>query len=239
MSTYDSGHHKRGRTAVTHSKDDALTDREFELLLEGASRMDDYYGDQATVAILILGRLGLRRGELAHMQADWLDRRQEMLTIPYHEPCDGARDGDGPCGACVQLAQQRAEYNEDLSLDQALAETWKAKTGAAARDVYYGFSPRVRIHLERFFDEREEWCWAPQSINRRVERAAEHADGLDAEDVRPHALRATAATHHAGRGLEMHGLMQFFGWAQPSTAERYLSRNGQNTARQLDAIHQG
>lgn len=225
-------------SAASHSKDAALTDREFELLLEGASKMDDYYGDQASVALLVLGRLGLRRGELAHMQADWLNHRQRMVTIPFHEPCTSGRDG-GPCGACRQIAQQRVEYNADLSLEEALDDTWKAKTPAAARDVYYGFSARVTMHLERFFDQFDEWVWTPQSVNRRVERAAEHADGLDADDIHPHALRATAATYHAGKGLELNALLQHFGWAQPSTAQRYLSRNGQNTARQLDAIHQG
>ena len=55
----------------------------------------------------------------------------------------------------------------------------------------------------------------------------------------PAIVRATAATFHAGRGLEMHALMQHFGWAQASTAEVYLARNSQSTARQLDAVHQG
>jgi len=63
------------------------------------------------------------------------------------------------------------------------------------------------------------------------------AGGIEDKKVHPHGLRATAATHHAARGLEMHALMQYFGCAQSSTAEVYLSRNGENTARQLDTIH--
>lgn len=239
MSTYDSGSFSRGPTnAVRHSKDDALDEREFELLLEGASRMDDYYGDQATFVILVLGRLGLRRGELTHMRESWVDWRQEMIQIPYHEPCHGERQGDGPCGYCVQLAKQRAEYNEEISVEQALDERWQAKTPAASRDVYFGFDPRVKLHIERFFDRFDSWTWCANAINRRVKKAAEHADELERGDVRPHSLRATAATTMAGRGLEMHALMQHFGWAQASTAEVYLARNSQSTARQLDAVHQ-
>jgi len=240
MSTYETWAQKRGPTnTVRHSKDDALDEREFELLLEGASKMDDYYGDQALFACLILGRLGLRRGELTHMREEWVDWRQEQISIPLQEDCHGERQGDGPCGMCRQLAQQRADHNDDLSLEAALADQWRAKTPAAARDVYFGFDARTRLHVERFFDKYDQWEWAAQAVNRRVKRAAEHADGLDPDDVYPHALRATAASYHAGRGLETLSLMQMMGWAQLSTAEVYVSRNSRNTARQLDAIHQG
>lgn len=239
MSAYNSGPQKSGPTnTVRHSKDDALDGCEYELLLEGASQMDEYYGNQATFVILALGRLGLRRGELTHLQAEWIDTRNEMIQIPYHEQCHGARDSDGICGYCRQMAAQRADYNDDVSMQEAVADQWHAKTPAAARDVYYGFDARVRLHLERFVDKYDGWPLSAGAITRRVKRAAEHADDLDPANVRPHSLRATAATHHAGRGLEMHALMQHFGWAQASTAEVYLSRNGRNTARQLDAIHQ-
>lgn len=240
MSTYDSGSFSRGPTnTVRHSKEDALDDRDYELLLEGASRMDDYYGDQATFAILVLGRLGLRRGELTHMRESWVDWRQEQISVPLQQDCHGERDGDGPCGTCRQLAKQRVEYNEELSFEEALADQWHAKTPAAARDVYFGFDARARLHMERFFDKYDGWAWAAAAVNRRIKRAAERADGLDPDDVYPHALRATAASYHAGRGLETLSLMQMMGWAQLSTAQVYVSRNSRNTARQLDAIHQG
>lgn len=239
MSTYTSGPQHGPTNTVRHSKDDALDGREYELLLEGAAQMDDYYGQQAEFCILVLGRLGLRRGELTHMTGDWLDYRKEMISVPYHQPCHGERDGDGICGYCRQLAEQRVEYNDELTIEGAVADQWHAKTPAAARGVYYGFDSRVQLHVERFLDKYDGWPLSAGAITRRVKRAAEHADGLDADDVRPHALRATAATYHAGRGLELLPLMQMMGWAQASTAERYLSRNSENTARQLDAIHQG
>jgi integrase len=232
------GFRRTDTNRTTHSKDDALDDREFELLFEGASRLDEYYGIQAQFLVQVLGRLGLRRGELAHMTQEWIDWRKEMIRIPRQQDCHGGRDG-GVCGYCRQLAEQRVDYREDLPLDASVAMQWVAKTDAAARDVYFGFDPRVRLWIERFFDRFDEWVWSPAAINRRVKRAAEHADGLDPDEVRPHSLRASAATHHAARGLEMHALMQYFGWAQPSTAKCYLARNGQNTARQLDAIHSG
>jgi len=221
--------------SVRHSKEDALSEREFELLLEGAAEMRDYYGIQAQFATLVLGRLGLRRGELAHMDESWMNYRDKMISIPLQDDCHGEREGDGPCGYCRRLAKQQAERSEDATFEDRLDVQWQPKTEAAARDVYYGFSARVELFMERFFDRFDEWVWSAQAVNRRIDKAIETAD-LDAR-VTPHTLRATAATFHASRGLEMHALMQHFGWCQPSTAKVYLARNGQNTARQLDAIH--
>ncbi|WP_167837301.1 site-specific integrase [Halosimplex halophilum] len=224
---------------TTHSKEDALDEVEFELLFEGASSLDDYYGIQAQFVILVLGRLGLRRGELCHMRESWVDWRNEEICIPRQQDCHGERQGDGPCGYCKQLARQRAEVNEGISYERALEDVWKAKTDAAARGVYFGFDPRVQLFIERFFDRFDSWTWSATAINRRVDKAAAAADGVSVDEVRPHSLRATAATNLAGKGADMHSLMQFFGWAQPETAEFYIARNSTATARQLDAIHQG
>lgn len=242
MSTTNPIHQKAyGRTNnVRHSKDDALTETQFEQLLEGARRLnDDYYLDSGPeFAIYILGRLGLRRGELAHLKEDWIDWREEMIRIPSHEPCRKGKDG-GPCGYCRQLAEQRAEHNDEIDVETALDWTWTPKTKAAARDVYFGFDPRLKLYIERFFDRNvvDGWPASANAVNRRVNRAAEEADGLKRSMVHPHALRATAATWHSSRGLEMLPLMQLMGWAQPQTAEVYIGRSGENTARQLNAIH--
>jgi len=236
--------HAAGRSGsdITHSKEDALDDREFELLLEGArelARSDYYYDADPVFVIQVLGRLGLRRGELAHLSEEWIDWRNEMIVIPDHHQCAKGSDGD-VCGYCRQLARQRVEYADgDLTMDEALEWMWVPKTEAAAREIYFGFDARVKLAVERYFSNPayERFEASGTAINRRVKKAAEHAPELKPEDVRPHSLRATAATYHAGRGLELLPLMQFMGWAQPSTAEIYIGRSGTNTARQLDAIH--
>lgn len=235
--------HAAGRSGsdVTHSKEDALDDREFELLLEGArtlARSDYYYDADPVFVMQVLGRLGLRRGELAHLREDWIDWRNEMIVIPEHQPCRKGRDG-GICGYCQQLARQRVEYADELTMDEALEWLWVPKTANASREIYYGFDARVKLAIERYFDSPGYHRFEASStaINRRVKKAAELAPELSREDVRPHSLRATAATYHAGRGLEMLPLMQFMGWSQPQTAEIYIGRSGTNTARQLDAIH--
>lgn len=227
---------QRQSTTVVHSKELALDEVEFELLFEGAQAMRDYYRCQAEFVVLVIGRLGLRRGELAHLTADWVNWQKEMIEIPRQQDCTKGKDG-GICGYCRKLAKQRAEWADSLPLAQARDWQWLSKTDAAAREIYFGFSPRVKLWIERFVDRYGEWEWSVQTVNRRVERAAEHAERLSPADVGPHGLRATAATWHAGRGLEAHALCQLMGWANLGVAECYLSRSGENTARQLDAIH--
>jgi integrase len=237
MAASNSPHHDRNRSNTTrHTKEDALSDREYQLLLEGCSKMRDYYGFQARFVALVAGRLGMRAGEIAHMREDWVDWRRNMVVVPRHEPCEKGKDG-GPCGYCRQQAQQRVEHNDDLALDDALAYSWSAKTDAAAREIPFDFDPRVSLAVERFFEKYDEYPTSRQSVNRRVTKAAETAPQLDATDVYPHALRATAATFHAARGLDVLPLQAMFGWADLSTAQNYIQKSGENTARALHGIH--
>lgn len=222
-------------TDVRHSKEDALDDREYQLLLEGAGRMREYYGFQARFVILAAGRLGMRRSEIAHLREEWVDWRRNMIVIPRHERCTKGRDGD-PCGTCRTQAKQIAEHN-DISMERALDTRWAAKTDAAAREIPFDHDPRAHLVVERFFDEYDEYPVSCQSINRRINKAAELADGLDAEDIYPHALRATCASRLASQGLGIIPMQSFLGWAQASTAECYIQQSGENTARALKTMH--
>lgn len=220
----------------TRTRDYALSDREYQLLLEGTQDMRDYYGFQAKFIVLVAGRLGLRAGELAHMKQSWVDPRRNMIEIPYHEPCKKGRDG-GKCGYCRQIAEQKANYNSDVTYEDALSETWTPKTDAAVREIPYSFDAETELMIERFFDRYDEYPCSRQSVNRRVTRAAEAATDLDPERVFPHCLRATAATYHAGRGLDVLPLQSLFGWSDLSTAQRYIQSSGENTARALHMVH--
>lgn len=219
-----------------HSKEDALNQREFQLLLEGAMKLDDYYAQQARFVILVGGRLGLRRGEMSHMEEDWIHWRRNMIEIPRHEPCDRGRGG-GICGYCRNQANQRAEHNRELSVEKAEQMQWKAKTDEAAREVPFGFDPRVSLCIERFFEQYDKWPCSSQAINRRLNKAAEAAEEVGPDDVYPHCLRATAASFHAARGLDVIPLQSLMGWAQVSTAHNYVKKSGENTKRALHYAH--
>jgi site-specific recombinase XerD len=79
--------------------------------------------------------------------------------------------------------------------------------------------------------------YSAQAVNRRLEDAAEAADNLIPDDIYPHCLRATAASYHAARGLDVIPLQSLMGWAQVSTAHNYVKSSGENTQRALRFTH--
>jgi len=220
---------------VRHTKEDALDQREFQLLLEGAKQIRPQDDIQARFVLLVGGRLGLRRGEIAHMKESWIDWRRNMIVIPRVDECSKGRDG-GICGSCMQHAEQRAEHN-DISLEEAKDLQWRSKTDAAAREVPFDFDPRVTLCIERFFDMYDKYPYCGQSINRRVKKSAQLADEIGPENVYPHCLRATAASYHASRGLGTIPLQSLMGWSQLSTAQNYVTSSGENTQRALNFAH--
>lgn len=236
MSTSYPGHHKRGHTTVQHSRDDALTEREFELLFEGARRIDGYRGVEARFIVAVAGRLGLRAGEIAHCRSDWINWRESMLEIPPHQPCTKGRDG-GRCGTCRQQIDQCVEYNADVERAEIADDWWRPKTAAAVRGVPFDWAPRVELMIERFFREFDRFKHSQTAIGRRVKTAAERADELSSDDIYPHALRATAASYQASRGLDPNALTSMMGWANLSTAQVYISRSDENTRRAVRAVH--
>jgi len=224
-------------STIRHSKDDALSDREYQQLLEGCYELDSgYYRLEARLIVLLTGRLGLRVGELTHLHEDWINWRRRMIEIPAHDPCTDGRDG-GICGNCRQLAKQRVEHNDDVDLEQALTERWKSKTGAAAREIPFDFDPRVGLAIERYFDEYTAYQGSLSAVHRRLDRVIEQVPALQENNIYPHALRATAASYHASRGLEAINLQAMMGWADLSTAHRYVRRSGDRTRRALHATH--
>ena len=56
-----------------HSREDAVDARTFEYLVESTYAMDDYYGLQCRFILFAAGRLGMRAGEIAHMDESWID----------------------------------------------------------------------------------------------------------------------------------------------------------------------
>jgi len=252
-------------TDVQHCKQDALSNREYERLFEATYNLAAPFALQARFVVVTAGRLGLRAGEIAHATEEWVDWQQRRIKIPAHDYCTKARADDSPCSHCLQLAEQQTRvHNENVTErlrcirdpDSPLTETdfdgsnltewdeaavaeqrWQPKTSAAVRGVPFDFTPRAEMVVEQFFSEYDGWPVSYQLVGRRLSRLAEAADGFDPDDVYPHALRATAASAAAGRGLDTLPLKNFLGWEQLSTAEKYVSGSDTNTQRALRAVH--
>jgi integrase len=219
--------------AVRHSREDRLTDLEFEELYNASYELDACTDLEARFVLLVGGRLGLRRGEIAHIQTDWIDWRKHRINIPPHYDCDLGRDNRA-CGSCRQHAQQQAEYNEEVSFEDAIAATWTPKTDMAVRSIPFDHCPRAELVLQDYFDEFERWMYSAQAINRRVDELIKAA-GMD-RNCYPHALRATAASYLAGRGMSTLSLQSMFGWSDPSTARNYVARSADHAERELYMI---
>ena len=102
---------------VRHSKEDSLEEDEFEKLVEACDK--SLFPKQNRFLVLVMGRLGLRAAEVAHMKESWLVKPRKMIRIPEHEPCD--------CSSCRAQAKQRAEVNDDISFKEAMKMQWRVK----------------------------------------------------------------------------------------------------------------
>ncbi len=211
----------------THSHEDALSDREFERLLEGCKELAEPRDFEARLICLLAGRLGLRAGEVTHFHRDWIDFDRDLLSIPPFEACD--------CGSCKRQAKREAERVETLTNEQALEERWQPKTAAAARVIPFDISLRIELCLDRFAEQYEAFPRSRATINRRVDAAAEAA-GLSG-NVYPHCLRATAASFHAYRGVTPVPLQALMGWRDLSTAQKYIRISGTATAKAIRNVH--
>jgi len=218
------------------SREKALTARQFEQLLLGANRIeDDTRSMEARAVLLIAGRLGLRGGELTHLNSSWVNYRQQMLHIPSHEPCEKGRDG-GLCGYCKQAVSQMVDHDDTRDYHDIAESYWNPKTDAAVRDVPYGWDQRTGVALEWLIDEHGCWPHSFSTMQRRLDTALE-ASAIDETATTMHGLRATAASFHAGKGVDSGPLQSMFGWSDLETARNYIAVDGAATARALGEVH--
>lgn len=247
---------------VRHSKEDALSDSQFEHLVEATYDLDDYYGLQSRFVVFTAGRLGLRGGEIGHMTEAWVDWDEDRIRIPPHEPCTNGRGGT-ICGHCTQKARQMARTRTVNRYDRRHAELdfkselepgggaavaavvdgdefydrcWTPKTDAAVRDVPFDALPRTTHVIRQFFDRYSEWPHGYQAVYRRAKRAARECDEVETDDLYPHALRATSASFWAGRNLGPTALKSLMGWKQYQTARRYVEESGERTAAAMRSV---
>lgn len=218
-----------------HSSEAALTDAKFNTLVDAALELDEPFQTEVTFVLFAAGRLGMRAGEIAHIDESWVNWERSIIEIPSHDPCQEGEHG-GVCGYCKKAAEQACKYDDDLTMTEALNERWNPKTPNSARAIPFDFDKRVEAVVEAFFETFDGYQHSRASINRRVDRAL-GAAGLPRDECWPHALRATAATHHAYRGVDVVPLQALFGWADLATARKYIRLSGGATQRALRETH--
>jgi len=256
-----------------HSREDALTDREFETLLRAIHKMKDGQELEARTALFLAGKLGLRGGAIAHLDESWINWQDSVIEIPEHDTCTKGVNPDEVCGYCRRRAVDelntnnltvneairaiRHEYDSDrlaemadedvreaaldirrevnITYQEAISRRWKPKTPQSARRIPFDFDVRVEMCIERFFEQYDAWEKSKSTLNRRIERLSEVVD----EDIRvyPHALRATAASAQAKRGVSAYSLMSIMGWSDISTARTYILSNEDRAATEIRSVN--
>lgn len=215
------------RITPRHTHQDALSEREFERLLEACDELDEPNRFEARLICLLAGRLGLRRGEIAHFSVAWLDWDRKLLRIPPFDPCG--------CGYCRRQARSEAPTSDEISYTSALAGRWHPKTAASARVIPFDISLRIELCIEEFAERYEAFSKSTVTINRRLQEAVEQSDLTGR--VYPHCLRATAASYHSYPGVTPVPLQGMMGWSDLTTAQKYIRISGTATARAIRKAH--
>ena len=219
-----------------NAKQDAVDEPTFERLLEATDELDEPYQTECAGILIFGGRLGMRGGEIVHIDESWVNWDRKMIEIPMHDRCDHGENGE-PCGYCCQQAALAESNNEGLSYDEALEQRWEPKTSNSARAIPFDFDAEVEAAVAAFFERFDRYEHSRASINRRVDRLLDAAE-LPKDTTYPHALRASAATWHSYRGLSAPALQSLFGWANLDTAQKYIRLSGGATADALRDTHQ-
>lgn len=222
--------------AVTeHSSEAALSDSQFQDVVDAAYTLDDAFVPETLLILFVGGRLGLRAGEICHLSRDWINWNRSIIEIPAYDPCTKGEHGD-VCGYCHKAAEQAAGYSDELTMEDALANRWNPKTENSARAIPFDFDEEIHSVVEAFFAENDRYDSSRASVNRRVDRVLEAA-GYPTDFCYPHALRATAATWHAYRGVDAVPLQALFGWSKLGTAQKYIRLSGGATQEALRKTH--
>lgn len=101
-----------GRSTSSHARDDALSPRAFEQLVNASYGIDrDRIEIEARALLYLTGRVGLRKGEVTHLTEEWVDWSNGTISIPAHDRCTDGQHGEEVCGYCRRRAADRVETN--------------------------------------------------------------------------------------------------------------------------------
>lgn len=172
---------------TTESRELALDDREFELFVRGCRNLDcELKRQEATFIAFVLGRLGLRSGELCHLHRDWIDWRRRMIEIPAQWDCTKGKHG-GICGSCRQAAKQKVEYAA-MSLEEARL--------AVLQDALGNQLPgHVRSQIRTVNFAAAHGQLTEDAMERQLEQTLQSADVVGDRDELLAALDSAARTH--------------------------------------------
>lgn len=206
-----------------NSKEHVLNEEEFNRALNACDMTDSPLEDKFLV--LVMGRLGLRHGETAHIKNYWVDFIRGEITIPSHDPCD--------CNYCWDALKGKLK-RQDIQKNDVKKIQWCPKTEAGARTIYFEFDPELKEVIKRIFTKYEACPFTCRNIRERIREIGKRS-GLS--KLHPHGLRATAATNFAYDGMDAMTLKSVMGWENINIAVKYLATSGALARRSMEKIY--
>lgn len=186
------------REARNHARNDALSPRQFEQLLTATYSIDkDRIELECRTLLFLTGRLGMRKGEVAHLDSEWVNWSEGTIDIPKHDTCGKGQHGDEPCGYCRNRAKARTETN-NISVDDAERAIQQVIDESTARQLsdaeLRGEAVALQSEVNIGLDDALELQWQPKTlksarripfdfdvrVEMQIERFFERFDGWEA-----------------------------------------------------------
>lgn len=126
----------------------------------------------------------------------------------------------------VEDKNDKTDQDDRTAEDILYEERWQPKYERSARRIPFGHSKRLTAVIMEYLQQYEYMEITQPTMNNRVERAAELAEGVDPENITIRGLRATAATNYATYIRNPKAIQDLMGWTRIETGVRYLRRAG-------------
>lgn len=157
----------RGQEDSGHARDDAVSPRAFEELVNASHQIDDDRIELECRTLLFLGgRVGLRKGEITHLSDDWVDWSNGTIEIPAFDPCRKGQHGAEPCGYCRRRAEDRVETNNITTEEakDAIRHVLDDPDAVAAATID-AEAESLREDVNMSLDEALADRWTPKTAN--------------------------------------------------------------------------
>jgi integrase len=150
----------------THSREFTLTRREFEELVQETYDMDSPYDIECRFLLFLAGKLGLRSGEIAHIQEDWVKWKEGLIEIPNYSNCNkGKRDGE-VCGNCRMLSKRKLRRN-NLTIEEARDAVYfhfsEEEIAGFSKKEISNIIMNLREDVNLTYEEVISECWSPKT----------------------------------------------------------------------------
>jgi len=156
----------KDREERRHSREDSLSERQFETLLRATNSMKQGQKLEARMALFLAGKLGLRGGEIAHLDSEWIDWQERVIEIPEHDTCNKGVNPGEVCGYCRQCAVKELKTN-NLTFQEAIDaihhEYSDERLSAMSDEDITSTAHRLRDEVNITYDEAISRRWKPKT----------------------------------------------------------------------------